>query len=159
MYSILSILVENKPGILFKVTHLFRSRNFNIESISVGVTTDHDFSRMTIVTIGNEKQIQQIVKQINKMIDTIDVKILNQNKSVYKETVLFKVLKNSKLDITKLNELLEPYNGKMYKGDRSVIIELTETPDKIIAFEEQIKSYNILETARTGTVALENNEH
>ncbi|MCY3853678.1 MAG: acetolactate synthase small subunit [Thaumarchaeota archaeon] len=159
MYSILSILVENKPGILFKVTHLFRSRNFNIESISVGVTTDHDFSRMTIVTIGNEKQIQQIVKQINKMIDTIDVKILNQNKSVYKETVLFKVLKNSKLNITKLNELLEPYNGKMYKGDISVIIELTETPDKIIAFEEQIKSYNILETARTGIVALENNEH
>ena len=159
MYSILSILVENKPGILFKVTHLFRSRNFNIESISFGVTTDHDFSRMTIVTIGNEKQIQQIVKQINKMIDTIDVKILNQNKSVYKETVLFKVLKNSKLNITKLNELLEPYNGKMYKGDISVIIELTETPDKIIAFEEQIKSYNILETARTGIVALENNEH
>ena len=72
MWAILSIKVENKPGILFKVTHLFRSRNFNIDSISVGVTENPKFSRKTITTIGEEKQIAQIEKQLKKMNDTIE---------------------------------------------------------------------------------------
>ena len=72
MWAILSIVVENKPGILFKVTHLFRSRNFNIDSISVGVTENPEYSRMTITTIGDEKQVAQIVKQLDKMIDTVE---------------------------------------------------------------------------------------
>ncbi|MDP2667147.1 MAG: acetolactate synthase small subunit, partial [Nitrosopumilaceae archaeon] len=67
MWAILSILVENKPGVLFKVTNLFRARNFNIDSISVGITENPEFSRMTITTYGDEKQIQQIVKQLDKM--------------------------------------------------------------------------------------------
>jgi acetolactate synthase-1/3 small subunit len=65
MWAILSLLVENKPGILFKITHMFRSRNFNIDSISVGVTDNPEFSRMTITTIGDEKQVTQIVKQLD----------------------------------------------------------------------------------------------
>ncbi len=80
MWAILSILVENKPGILFKVTHLFRSRNFNIDSISVGTTQNPEFSKMTITTFGDEKQIEQIVKQLEKMIDTIEVKRLDEKK-------------------------------------------------------------------------------
>ena len=76
MWAIISIRVENKPGILFKVTNLFRSRNFNIDSISVGVMENPDFSKMTITTVGDEKQIAQIVKQLDKMIDTIEVKRL-----------------------------------------------------------------------------------
>ncbi|TBR08346.1 MAG: acetolactate synthase small subunit, partial [Candidatus Nitrosotenuis sp.] len=91
MWAILSILVENKPGILFKVTHLFRSRNFNIDSISVGTTQNPEFSKMTITTIGDEKQIEQIVKQLEKMIDTIEVKRLDDKKTVYRELVLFRV--------------------------------------------------------------------
>jgi acetolactate synthase-1/3 small subunit len=91
MWAILSILVENKPGILFKVTHLFRSRNFNIDSISVGVTTDPEFSRMTITTYGDEKRIQQIVKQLDKMIDTVEVKQLDEHKTVYRELIVFKI--------------------------------------------------------------------
>ena len=70
MWAILSIRVENKPGILFKVTNLFRARNFNIDSISVGVMENPEFSKMTITTVGTEKQIAQIVKQLDKMIDT-----------------------------------------------------------------------------------------
>ena len=159
MYTILSILVENKPGILFKITHLFRSRNFNIENISVGVTMDHDYSRITIATNCNEKQIQQLVKQINKMIDTIEVKRLNQNKSVHKETILFKILKSKKSDLAELNKLSDIYNSKIYEGKNSIIIELTEEPSKINSFEDEIKKYKILETARTGIVALENNEY
>ena len=91
VWAILSIKVENKPGILFKVTHLFRSRNFNIDSISVGVTEDKKYSRMTITTIGDEKQITQIVKQLDKMIDTIEVRRLDVNNSVYRELVMFKI--------------------------------------------------------------------
>ena len=89
MWAILSIRVENKPGILFKVTHLFRARNFNIDSISVGVMENPEFSKMTITTVGTEKQIAQIVKQLDKMIDTIEVKRLDEKESVYKELALF----------------------------------------------------------------------
>jgi len=91
MWAILSIRVENKPGILFKVTHLFRARNFNIDSISVGVMENPEFSKMVITTVGTEKQIAQIVKQLDKMIDTIEVKRLDEKESVFKELVLFKV--------------------------------------------------------------------
>jgi len=71
MWAIISIRVENKPGILFKVTNLFRSRNFNIDSLTVGVMENSEFSKMVITTVGDEKQIVQIVKQLYKMIDTI----------------------------------------------------------------------------------------
>ena len=90
MWAILSIVVENKPGILFKVTHLFRSRNFNIDSISVGVTENPEYSRMTITTIGDEKQVAQIVKQLDKMIDTVEVKYLDEHKTVYRELSLLR---------------------------------------------------------------------
>ena len=88
MCAILSILVENKPGILFKVTHLFRSRNFNIDSISVGVTADPEISRMTITTYGDQKQIKQIVKQLDKMIDTVEVRQLDEHKTVYRLSLI-----------------------------------------------------------------------
>lgn len=91
MWAILTLLVENKPGILFKVTHLFRSRNFNIDSISVGVTDNPEYSRMTITTYGDEKQVEQIVKQLDKMIDTIEVKHLDEHKTVYRELSIFKI--------------------------------------------------------------------
>ena len=90
MWSILSVVVENKPGILFKVTHLFRSRNFNIDSISVGITDNPNYSKMTITTYGDEKQVEQIVKQLDKMIHTLDVKHLDQHKTVFRELCIFK---------------------------------------------------------------------
>ncbi len=155
MYAILSILVENRPGILFKVTNLFRSKNFNIESISVGVTTNREFSRITVSTTGHEKQIQQIIKQLNKMIDIINVKRLNKNKSVYKEIVLFKIHMKRYSDLVTIKKLVKLHDGKVYCGKKSIIIEVAEAPDKITMFEEKIKQYGILETARTGVVALE----
>ena len=71
MWSLISVLVENKPGVLFKVTNLFRSRNYNIDSISVGITENPEFSRMTITTSADERQLDQIIKQLDKMIDTV----------------------------------------------------------------------------------------
>ena len=155
MWAILSIRVENKPGILFKVTHLFRSRNFNIDSISVGVMENPEFSKMIITTVGDEKQIVQIVKQLDKMIDTIEVKRLDEKKSVYKELVLFKIKLSKTSDSTEMNKLANTYEAKVHnKQEDSLIVELTSTPDKIKAFEESIKPFGILDSARTGVTAL-----
>ncbi len=156
MWAILSILVENKTGILFKVTHLFRSRNFNIDSISVGVTTNPEFSRMTITTYGDEKQIQQIVKQLDKMIDTVEVKQLDEHKAVYRELIIFKIKINTPNDSMEINKLASAYGGKVHDVKKdSIMVELTSTPHQIEAFQELAKPFGIIETARTGVAALQ----
>jgi acetolactate synthase-1/3 small subunit len=158
MWAILSIRVENKPGILFKVTHLFRSRNFNIESITVGIMENPEFSKMTITTVGTEKQIAQIVKQLDKMIDTIEVKRLDEKESVYRELVLFKIKLSRASDSTEISNVVSKYGAKIYDGHKdSMIVELTSTPDQINAFEESIKHFGILDSARTGVTALQGN--
>ena len=155
MWAILSIRVENKPGILFKVTHLFRARNFNIDSISVGVMENPEFSKMTITTVGTEKQIAQIVKQLDKMIDTIEVKRLDEKESVYKELVLFRIKSSEASATTEINKLASTYGAKIHNGrEDSLIVELTATPDEIKTFEESIKPFGILDSARTGVTAL-----
>jgi len=155
MWAILSIRVENKPGILFKVTHLFRARNFYIDSISVGVMEDPEYSKMTITTVGTEKQNAQIVKQLDKMIDTIEVKRLDEKESVYKELVLFRIKVNEESDSSEIGNFADSYGAKIHNGpDGSLIAELTSTPDKIKAFEESIKPFGILDSARTGVTAL-----
>jgi acetolactate synthase-1/3 small subunit len=155
MWAILSIRVENKPGILFKVTHLFRARNFNIDSISVGVMENPEFSKMVITTVGTEKQIAQIVKQLDKMIDTIEVKRLDEKESVYKELVLFKVKLSDASDSAEINKLANTFGAKIHnEQENSLIVELTATPDEIKSFEESIKSFGILDSARTGVTAL-----
>ena len=156
MWAILSLLVENKPGILFQVTHLFRSRNFNIDSISVGITQNPEFSRMTITTIGDEKQIQQIVKQLDKMIDTVEVRQLDEHKTVYRELILFKINVNSPEDSMEINKLANAYGAKVHDAKQdSIMVELTATPDQIKAFEDLAKKFGILETSRTGIAALQ----
>ena len=155
MWAILSIRVENKPGILFKVTHLFRARNFNIDSISVGVMENPEFSKMVITTLGTEKQIAQIVKQLDKMIDTIEVKRLDEKESVYKELALFKVKLSDASDSAEINKLANTFGAKIHnERENSLIVELTSTPDEIKSFEESIKPFGILDSARTGVTAL-----
>ncbi|MBI3255298.1 MAG: acetolactate synthase small subunit [Nitrosarchaeum sp.] len=156
MWAILTLLVENKPGILFKVTHLFRSRNFNIDSISVGVTDNPDYSRMTITTYGDEKQVEQIVKQLDKMIDTIEVKHLDEHKTVYRELSIFKIKLSNANDSMEVNKLANAYGGKIHDVRKdSIMVELTATPDQIRAFEELAKPFGILDVARTGVAALQ----
>ena len=155
MWAIISIRVENKPGILFKVTHLFRSRNFNIDSLTVGVMENPEFSKMVITTVGTEKQIAQIVKQLDKMIDTIEVKRLDEKESVYKELALFKVKLSDASDSAEINKLANTFGAKIHnEQENSLIVELTSTPDEIKSFEESIKSFGILDSARTGVTAL-----
>jgi len=156
MWAILSILVENKPGILFKVTHLFRSRNFNIDSISEGVTENPNYSKMTITTYGDEKQIDQIVKQLDKMIDTVKVEHLDEHKTVFRELCLFKIKLSNANDSMGVNKLANAYGGKVHDVKKdSIMVELTATPDQIKAFEELAKPFGILDVARTGVAALQ----
>jgi len=156
MWAILTLLVENKPGILFKVTHLFRSRNFNIDSISVGGTDNSEYSRMTITTYGDEKQVEQIVKQLDKMIDVLEVKHLDEHKTVYRELSIFKIKLSNANDSMEVNKLANAYGGKIHDVRKdSIMVELTATPDQIRAFEELAKPFGIIEVARTGVAALQ----
>ena len=156
MWAILSILVENKPGILFKVTHLFRARNFNIDSISVGTTDNPDYSKMTITTYGDEKRIDQVVKQLDKMIDTVKVERLDEHKTVFRELSIFKIKLSNANDSMEINKLANAYGGKVHDVKKdSIMVELTATPDQIKAFEELAKPFGILDVARTGVAALQ----
>ena len=156
MWAILSILVENKPGILFKITHLFRARNFNIDSISVGITENPDYSKMTITTYGDEKQIDQVVKQLDKMIDTVKVERLDEQKTVFRELCLFKIKLSNANDSMEVNKLANAYGAKVHdvKSD-SLMVELSATPEQIKAFEELAKPFGIIDVARTGVAALQ----
>ncbi|MGY5148414.1 MAG: acetolactate synthase small subunit [Candidatus Nitrosopumilus sp. bin_7KS] len=156
MWAILSILVENKPGILFKITHLFRARNFNIDSISVGITENPDYSKMTITTYGDEKRIEQIVKQLDKMIDTVKVEHLDEHKTVFRELSIFKIKLSNANDSMEVNKLANAYGGKVHDVKKdSMMVELTATPDQIKAFEELARPFGILDVARTGVAALQ----
>ena len=156
MWAILSLVVENKPGILFKVTHLFRSRNFNIDSISVGVMENPEYSKMTITTYGDEKQVAQIVKQLDKMIDTVEVRHLDEHKTVYRELSIFKIKLSNANDSMEVNKIANAYGGKTHDVKKeSIMVELTATPDQTKAFEELVKPFGILDVARTGVAALQ----
>ena len=155
MWSIISVLVENKPGVLFKVTNLFRAKNYNIDSISVGITENSEFSRMTITTSADEKQLSQIIKQLDKMIDTVEVKHLEEKMSVYRELVLMKIKVTKPPDSMEIMNLANAFKCQVHDVRKtSIIVEITATPDRINAFEDLVRGYGILEIARTGLCAL-----
>jgi acetolactate synthase-1/3 small subunit len=155
MWSIISVLVENKPGVLFKITNLFRSRNYNIDSISVGITENPEVSRMTITTEADEKQLNQIMKQLEKLIDTLEVKLLDEKKSVYRELVMMKLKVSKPTDIKEITDLANAFKCDVHDVRKSsIIIEITATPDRVSALVDLVKGYGILEMARTGICAL-----
>lgn len=152
---VLSVLVENRSGVLSKISGLFTRRGFNIHSLTVGVTEDPSISRMTIVVKGDESVLEQINKQLNKLIDVIKVIELDQQKSVYRELALIKVLlnQNNKLLIT---EAVNIFRANVVDiENKSATIEVTGNEDKITAFIELMKPYGIKELVRTGLTALE----
>jgi acetolactate synthase-1/3 small subunit len=154
-WYIVSALVENKPGVLFRITNLFRARNFNIESITVGLTEQKDLSRMTITTKSDEKTLDQLVKQLRKLIDVVEVKVLDLDKSVYRELAL---LKMKAVDPTTRSEIMNYSNifrGNIIDiGKETITVEITGTPDKIDAFMNLVEQYGITQLARTGVSAL-----
>lgn len=152
---VLAVLVENHSGVLSKISGLFSRRGYNIQSLTVGTTEDPDISRMTIVILGDEQMVEQINKQLNKLIDVIKIIELDSSKCVYRELALVKVSvdEGSKSSIT---ETVNIFRGNIIDMNRrSMTIELTGDDDKISAFIELMKPFGIKEIARTGLTALE----
>jgi acetolactate synthase-1/3 small subunit len=154
-WYIVSALVENKPGVLFRITNLFRARNFNIDSITVGITEQPDLSRMTITTRSDEKTLDQLVKQLRKLIDVVEVRVLDTDKSVFRELALIKM---KAVDPTTRSEIMNYANvfrGNIIDiGKETMTVEITGTPDKIDAFKSLVEQYGITQLARTGVSAL-----
>lgn len=154
MQHTLSVLVENKPGVLTRVTSLFARRGFNIDSLAVGVTEDPTLSRITIVCSAADIPLEQITKQLHKLINVIKIQDLDPRDSVERELVLFKV--NTAAE--KRHEVIEIANVFRAKiidvGRNSVTIEATGSADKIGAMEDLFRAYGIKELARTGKIAL-----
>jgi len=154
MKHTISVLVENKFGVLARVAGLFSGRGFNIESLSVGETIDPNISNMTIITRGDDLIIEQITKQLNKLVDVIKVNDLMEVDHVEREMVLIKIapVKNDKPDALRITDI---FRGRVVdSGPVTFTVEITGDEKKIEAFVELMKPYNIKEFVRTGKVAI-----
>src|SRR5690606_5530825 len=150
MRHIISILMENEPGALSRVAGLFSARGYNIESLTVATTEDATLSRMTIVTSGNDAVIEQIIKQLNKLIDVVKVLDLNDGKHIERELMLIKV-KASNTYRDEMKRMCDIFRGRIIDvADGSFTIELTGSGHKLDAFIESLDKSAILETVRTG---------
>ncbi|HDN63217.1 MAG TPA: acetolactate synthase small subunit [Candidatus Bathyarchaeota archaeon] len=152
---IISALVEHKPGVLYSVSNMFRRRAFNIESITVGPAEQKDIARMTIVVNADERILEQVVKQLNKLIDVIKVSVLDPAASVVREMVLVKIhTPNSNVRSDVIN-YVNVFRGRVVDiAPDSLIVEITGDPDKINAFIDLVRNFGIKELARTGVTAL-----
>lgn len=152
---VLSVLVENHSGVLSRVSGLFSRRGYNIDSLSVGETEDPKVSRMTIVVRGDEYIVEQIKKQLNKLIDVIKVIELKPEQSVYRELILLKVSATTK-QRAEVIEIVNVFRGRIVDVvNDSLIIELTGDEGKIAALINMMEPYGIKEIIRTGLTALE----
>ena len=154
MKKVYSLLVENTAGVLSRVAALFSRRGYNITSLTVGETTDPAYSRMTVVAEGDEQILEQIRKQLSKLIDVIDIKTLQPDTSVSRELIMFeiRVAEDQRQSVITMAEV---FRGKVVDvGTDSMIIELTGQQSKLDAFVRLLRDYEILELARTGITGL-----
>ena len=150
MRHIISLLMENESGALSRVSGLFSARGYNIESLTVAPTEDATLSRMTIVTSGTDEIIEQIIKQLNKLIDVIKVLDLNDGKFIERELMLVKVKANAQYR-DEMKRMCDIFRGRIIDvSDSSFTIELTGSSSKLDAYIESIDKAAILETVRTG---------
>jgi acetolactate synthase I/III small subunit len=153
--KVVSILVENKPGVLHMISNLFRRRNFNIESITVGPTEQKDIARITITVNEDEKTLEQVVKQVAKQIDVLKVAELEQGNFVMRELALIKVKVSDSKERSDIINFVNVFRGRIIDVSRdSITVEITGAPDKIDAFLNLMKTFGIIELARTGITAL-----
>ena len=153
--KIISVLVENKPGVLHGVANLFRRRNFNIESITVGPTEKPDTARMTITVNEDEKTIYQIIQQLAKLIDVLKVEELERGNLVMRELALIKVSAPTPKERSDIINCVEVFRSRVIDVSTDTLtVEITGTPDKIDAFLNLMKATGVIELARTGITAL-----
>jgi len=151
---ILSVLVENKPGVLTRIAGLFARRGFNIDTLSVGPTEDPAISRMTITLDGANHPIDQVTKQLHKLINVIKIRDLEPEETIEREMALFKVSADgqSRGEIMQLSDI---FRARIIDvSGKTVTIEVTGTADKIEAFEEMVRPFGLVEMVRTGEIAI-----
>ena len=155
MKQTISVLVENRAGALNKITGLFSKRAFNIDSLAVGVTDDPTLSRITIIVDSGNSVVEQVEKQLNKLVDVVKVRTLGEHSMIGRELMLIKVsaTTTTRPDIMTICNVC---GAKVLDITTSTVtIEIVNTPDLIRSFEEMMRPYGIMETARTGMVALQ----
>ncbi|MAM42163.1 MAG: acetolactate synthase small subunit [Thaumarchaeota archaeon] len=154
---LISTVVENKPGVLYRTANVFRQRGYNIRSISVGELRDNTMSRMTFTIDADEMSINQLVGVMNKQIDVVEVKVLDPKRMIKKELALIKIyIKNQNMipkirDIANIGTIID-------ESVNSIVIEITGTSEKITDFIELASDYGKLDIARTGVTAIERGE-
>ena len=155
MKKTLSIKVYNESGVLTRISTVFSSRGFNIDSIAVGPTESSEISRIILVLTGDNQTIEQITKQLNKLIQVIEVKDITTRPCVERELMLIKV-KSSPSTRSQILELVQIFRSKVVDiSDNSMTIEVTGDPGKIITIQQLLKPYFIIEIVRTGKISLE----
>jgi len=151
--QVLSILVQNQPGVLVRVVSMFSRRGFNIDSLTVGTTQVPEYSRITVVVYGNEAIITQVVKQLSKLVEVLAVRILLPEGSVTRGMALIKINAGERrTDVLKLAEVFRA--SVIDLKEQTLTLEITGDEDKIDAFTEVLQPYGILEMIRTGLVCL-----
>ena len=152
--KVFQLLVDNTSGVLSRISGLFSRRGYNIESITAGVTADPRFTRITIVASGDDEILDQIEKQVGKLVDVRDIKELKPDESVYRELALIKV-RASSTERQGVIAVADIFRAKIIDvAQESLIVELTGNQDKIDAFIQLLDRYEILELARTGIAGL-----
>jgi len=153
--QVFSLLVNNNAGLLSRVAGLFSRRGYSIDSITAGVTADPRFTRITIVASGDELILSQIEKQVRKLEDVIEIKVLQPEDSVYRELIMVKVRAN-KTERTEIISVADIFRAKIVDVEKdSLMVELTGNGSKVDAFLELLEGYEILELARTGITGLQ----
>ena len=151
---ILSILVENKPGVLTRIAGLFARRGFNIDTLAVGPTDDEDLSRITLTLDGAMHPIDQVTKQLHKLVNVIKIRDLEPQETVARELALFKITTDG-ANRGEVMQIVDIFRGRVIDVTRrSVIAEVTGSWDKIEAFERMVRPFGLVEMARTGEIAI-----
>ena len=157
MKHTLSVLVENKPGVLARIAGLFARRGFNINSLAVGITEDPDVSRMTITVDAAEHPVEQVTKQLHKLINVIKITDLDPGRTVARELSLVKVSTDARTR-GEIMQIAEIFRANILDvGKKTLTIEVTGTTEKIEALEKLLQP-NVLEIVRTGRIAIERGE-
>ena len=150
----ITVLVDNKPGVLSRVSGLFSRRGYNIESLAVSITENPELSRMTLVVNGDEQEVEQITKQLHKLIEVSKVQDYINIPIIARELALIKVNALGE-NRTALLQLVEVFRGRVIDmSEKTFVIELTGANDKIDAFEKLLEPYGIRELVRTGRIAM-----
>lgn len=152
---LLAALVENRPGVLQRVSGLFRRRNFNIESISVGVSEKPGISRMTLAVTGDQKVLEQVMKQLNRLVEVIKVSELERESTVVRELALVKISTKNMNSRAEIIQYVNIFRGRVIDASRdSLIVEITGDTSKVQAFLHMVEEFGIKEMAKTGLTAM-----